>query len=429
MTNSIDTQYQDLLKTILEFGIEKKDRTGVGTKSIFGYTIRHNMQEGFPALTTKKLFFKGVVGELIWFLRGDTNLRYLIENGIHIWTGDAYKKYEKWFENLQERMKNPQTDGDKEAAQFVDADQMKKLTQEEFESEIMNNEDFNQQFGNLGPIYGKQWRDWFHGDWWYNGSRPMVNENHIDQMADVIQTLKTNPDSRRMIVSAWNVGEIDSMTLPPCHTFFQFYTRELTLKERVDYGNRNNMWRLGQTISEMHCDALRIPKRGISLMWYQRSVDTLLGLPFNIASYALLLEIVAKMVDMMPDQLIGNLGDTHLYLNHLEQANEQIGRYFTDDELEEMYPDLKAVRDEKIRLIKELKYEEAAKCRADEKVMLNTIQLHTREPYPLPKLKFNKTDSFFRDGDINLVSTHLDIVDFELENYQHHKTIKAPLNN
>lgn len=413
--NSLDKQYQDLLKTILEFGIEKRDRTGVGTKSIFGYTIRHNMQEGFPALTTKKLFFKGVVGELIWFLRGDTNLRYLLENDIHIWTGDAYKKYEKWFESLQQRIANPQTSGDRDAAQFVDASQMKKLTMEEFESEILSNVDFNQEFGNLGPIYGKQWRDWFHGNWWMNGSRPMTTEKHIDQIADAIKTLKENPDSRRIIVSAWNVGEIDSMTLPPCHSFFQFYTRELTLEERVQYGNRNNMWRLGQTISELHCDALRIPKRAVSLMWYQRSVDTLLGLPFNIASYGLLLEIIGKMVNMMPDQLIGNLGDTHLYLNHLEQAKEQIGREMTFEE--------------KVQWVMKNTDVEMENLYITEEVYKPTTPTHTRQPFPLPKLKFNKIDSFFRDGDINLVSENLSIQDFELENYQHHKTIKAPLNN
>ena len=232
--NILDKQYQNLLQTILDFGVEKKDRTGTGTKSIFGYTIRHNMKEGFPALTTKKLAWKQVVSELLWFLTGQTNISFLHKHNNHIWDGDYQK--------------SGRTDGD------------------------------------LGPIYGKQWRQW-RGE---NGK--------IDQIDDLIKNLKENPDSRRLMVSAWNVGELDQMTLPPCHYGFQVWTRE------------------------------EDGKRYISLMWNQRSVDTFLGLPFNIASYALLLQIIANEVDMIPDELIGSLGDTHLYLNHIEQAKEQIGR-------------------------------------------------------------------------------------------------------
>ena len=232
--NILDKQYQNLLQTILDFGVEKKDRTGTGTKSIFGYTIRHNMKEGFPALTTKKLAWKQVVSELLWFLTGQTNIAFLHKHNNHIWDGD----YEK----------SGRTDGD------------------------------------LGPIYGKQWRKW-------DGKN-----GRIDQIDDLVRELKTNPDSRRLMVSAWNVGELDQMVLPPCHYGFQVWTRE------------------------------EDGKRYISLMWNQRSVDTFLGLPFNIASYALLLQIIANEVNMIPDELIGNLGDTHLYLNHIEQAKEQIGR-------------------------------------------------------------------------------------------------------
>ena len=232
--NVLDKQYQNLLQTILDFGVEKKDRTGTGTKSIFGYTIRHNMKDGFPVLTTKKLAWKQVVSELLWFLTGQTNIAFLHKHNNHIWDGD----YEK----------SGRTDGD------------------------------------LGPIYGKQWRKW-------DGKN-----GRIDQIDDLVRELKTNPDSRRLMVSAWNVGELDQMVLPPCHYGFQVWTRE-----------ENG-------------------KRYISLMWNQRSVDTFLGLPFNIASYGLLLHIIANEVDMIPDELIGNLGDTHLYLNHIEQAKEQIGR-------------------------------------------------------------------------------------------------------
>jgi thymidylate synthase len=234
MQNNLDKKYQQLLSDIIEFGVEKKDRTGTGTISEFGHQIRHKMNEGFPILTTKKMAWKQIVSELLWFLTGQTNIAFLHKHNNHIWDGD----YEK----------SGRTDGE------------------------------------LGPIYGKQWRKW-------DGKN-----GRIDQIDDLVRELKTNPDSRRLIVSAWNVGELDQMVLPPCHYGFQVWTREEN----------------GQ--------------RYISLMWNQRSVDTFLGLPFNIASYGLLLHIIANEVDMIPDELIGNLGDTHLYLNHIEQAKEQISR-------------------------------------------------------------------------------------------------------
>jgi thymidylate synthase len=232
--NTLDKKYQQLLSDIIAFGVEKKDRTGTGTISEFGHQIRHKMSEGFPLLTTKKMAWKQIVSELLWFLTGQTNIAFLHKHNNHIWDGD----YEK----------SGRTDGD------------------------------------LGPIYGKQWRKW-------DGKN-----GRIDQIDDLVRNLKENPDSRRLMVSAWNVGELDQMVLPPCHYGFQVWTREEN----------------GQ--------------RYISLMWNQRSVDTFLGLPFNIASYGLLLHIIANEVDMIPDELIGNLGDTHLYLNHIEQAKEQISR-------------------------------------------------------------------------------------------------------
>jgi thymidylate synthase len=253
--NSIDKQYQTLLQTILDYGVEKKDRTGTGTKSIFGYTIRHKMSEGFPLLTTKKMAWKQIVTELLWFLRGDTNIKFLLDYDCHIWDGDAYKRYER--ANTWELQDTPPMN--------------------EFIKRIKEDETFRKTWGDLGPIYGRQWRDW----------------NGIDQIKNLIEQIKTNPDSRRLMVNAWNVSDLDSMTLPPCHYGFQCYVRE---------------------------------GKYLSLMWNQRSVDTFLGLPFNIASYALLLEIIAKEVGMIPDELIGNLGDVHLYLNHIEQAKEQISR-------------------------------------------------------------------------------------------------------
>jgi thymidylate synthase len=252
--NNIDKQYQSLLQNILDNGVRKKTRNGE-TISVFGRQIRHKMSEGFPLLTTKKMAWKQIVTELLWFLRGDTNIKFLLDYDCHIWDGDAYKRYER--ANTWESQDTPPMN--------------------EFIKRIKEDETFRKTWGELGPIYGRQWRDW----------------NGIDQIQDLINELKTNPDSRRLMVSAWNVSEINKMTLPPCHYGFQCYVRD---------------------------------GKYLSLMWNQRSVDTFLGLPFNIASYALLLEIIAREVNMVPEDLIGNLGDTHLYLNQIEQSKEQIGR-------------------------------------------------------------------------------------------------------
>jgi thymidylate synthase len=341
MENQLDKQYQKLLQTILDFGIEKKDRTGTGTKSIFGYTIRHNMKEGFPALTTKKLAWKQVVSELLWFLTGQTNIQYLLKHNNHIWDGDAYKNYQtkmtEWFGNETQ------------------------LTKEQFIDKIKIDNEFAKKWGELGPIYGKQWRKWDSV-----GGR-------IDQIDDLIQTLKTNPDSRRLMVSAWNVGELDKMTLPPCHYGFQLWTRELTYSERYKIWFNNN-YETGMEYYEGNVPNFDdeyyepTPTRAISLMWNQRSVDTFLGLPFNIASYGLLLKIIANEVNMVAGELIGNLGDVHLYSNHIEQAKEQI----------------------------------------------------SRKPFDLPKLK---TDAKMDGICCNVPD------DFILEGYEYHPTIKAPLSN
>jgi len=301
--NNIDRQYKELLEHIINFGVEKQDRTGTGTKSIFGWQIRHNMKEGFPLLTTKKMAWKTMVTELLWFLRGDTNIQYLIDNNCHIWDGDYNK--------------SGRTDGE------------------------------------LGPIYGHQWRNW--GGWKEvkftdekdeNGylKPTYIRHNGIDQIQNLIDQLQSDPDSRRLMVNAWNVSDLDKMVLPPCHYGFQVYTRPTTREEKIVNPGKY---------------------RAISLMWNQRSVDTFLGLPFNIASYALLLEMIADEVDMVPDELIGNLGDTHLYLNHIEQAKEQI----------------------------------------------------TRTPYKLPTVHVRDGIESFMPGDIIL------------ENYQSHPAIKAPLSN
>ena len=292
--NNLDKQYQSLLTDILDNGVIKSDRTGTGTKSVFGRQIRHKMSEGFPLLTTKKMAWKTMVVELLWFLRGETNIKFLLDYDCHIWDGDAYKRYERartW--------------------ELQDVPPMN-----EFIKKIKTDDEFAKTWGELGPIYGAQWRSW---DW-------DLNPHPIDQIQNLINELKTNPDSRRLMVNAWNVGALDAMVLPPCHYGFQVYTRELDIFERCEIAG-DGLCAMNEIDWWMKVlDDRGIPKRAISLMWNQRSVDTFLGLPFNIASYGLLLEIIAKEVNMVPDELIGNLGDTHLYLNHIEQAKEQIGR-------------------------------------------------------------------------------------------------------
>ena len=356
--NNLDKQYTALLQDILDNGVEKSTRNGK-TLSIFGRQIRHKMSDGFPLLTTKKMAWKQIVTESLWFLRGDTNIKFLVDNDCHIWDGDAYKRYADSHTTFKDgfAMVTPMAH-----------------SRESFIEAIKTDDEFAQKWGELGPIYGKQWRNWgkktviaFGVEEWIKGT---------DQISNLIRDLKTNPDSRRLMVSSWNVGELDQMVLPPCHYGFQVYTRELSVKERLSLWDKRfgfaNEEQQNQFNPDVHLDTHGIPKRAISLMWNQRSVDTFLGLPFNIASYGLLLEIIAKEVNMVPDELIGNLGDVHLYSNHIEQAKEQIGK----------------------------------------------------EPFKLSTLKI-------KDG-YDIISGLEDmykIDSFELKNYQSHPTIKAPLSN
>ena len=365
---NIEHDYLRLLKDILDNGVQKQDRTGTGTISVFGRQIRHKMSEGFPLLTTKKMPFKTITTELLWFLRGDTNIKYLVDNNCHIWDGDAYKNYlfnSDWFpiSSVNGGFIGTKTDSDEI------------MTQEEFINKIKTDDVFAKQWGELGPIYGKQWRGWtstkaveFDEDTFVPIKYEDVRVN--DQIQNLINDLKTNPDSRRLMVNAWNVGELDSMVLPPCHYGFQVYTRELSLDERRKLANHDSIFISPITVESW--DRNNIPTRAISLMWNQRSVDTFLGLPFNIASYGLLLEIIAREVNMVPDELIGNLGDVHLYSNHIEQAKEQI----------------------------------------------------TRESYPLPKLGEIPDYLCMKDN-----WECYEPFDFTLENYESHPTIKAPLSN
>ncbi len=239
-------QYLDLMRRVKEHGTRKDDRTGTGTLSIFGHQMRFDLQAGFPAVTTKKLHFKSIIHELLWFLKGDTNIKYLRDNGVTIW--------DEWAD----------------------------------------------ENGELGPIYGYQWRSW-----------PATDGRHIDQISEVIDQIKRNPDSRRIIVSAWNVGEIERMALPPCHTLFQFYVAEGKL----------------------------------SCQLYQRSADIFLGVPFNIASYALLTMMVAQVTDLKPGEFIHTLGDAHLYLNHMTQVEEQLSRTPYPLPRMQISPDVKSIFD------------------------------------------------------------------------------------
>jgi thymidylate synthase len=347
--NNLDKDYQSLLKDILENGVEKEDRTGTGTISVFGRQIRHNMKDGFPLLTTKKMALKSIMTELKWFLKGDTNIKYLVDNNCNVWNGDAYKKYTTELGN-----------------HYINGGDI--FTESQFIDEIKTDDNFAEEWGDLGPIYGKQWREWKQFIP-YNVTKEncQVAVKVTDQIQNLINELKTNPDSRRLMVSAWNVGEIDEMTLPPCHYGFQVYTRKLSMEERMDYALSKNDFRFtDDIINDEDYEKYNIPTRAISLMWNQRSVDTFLGLPFNIASYGMLLHLLAEEVNMVPGELIGNLGDTHLYSNHVEQAKEQI----------------------------------------------------SREPMEfLPKLKLSNVDVL--DGEF----------DYEILHYQSHPAIKAPLSN
>jgi thymidylate synthase len=381
--NKLDKQYTDLLQDILDNGVTKQDRTGTGTISVFGRQIRHDMKDGFPLLTTKKMPFKTIVTELLWFLRGDTNIKFLVDNNCHIWDGDCYKSYKQSILESFDRLSNDPV---------IDAMPPRILTQEEFTNKIKTDDEFAKKWGELGPVYGKQWRKWgYDSDKWredYNklqfGSKEEIehlSKKGIDQITNLINDLKTNPDSRRLMVNAWNVGELDQMVLPPCHYGFQVYTRELSLDDRKDIWNKNNF---SQDMSwhnmEEHdiMDLLNdndIPKRAISLMFNMRSNDVPLGLPFNISSYGLLLEIIGKMVNMIPDELITNLGDAHIYKNQVDGVKEQL----------------------------------------------------TRKPFELPKLVMSNQINF-NESVAEFLNSCL-ITDFIVENYQSHPTIKMPLSN
>lgn len=306
----VDETYLDLLEHILANGTEKSDRTGTGTKSVFGYQMRFNLEDGFPLLTTKKVPIKSIIHELLWFMRGDTNLKYLADNNVHIWDEWPYKAY-----LVRNNIPVPAT-GSEEWNRGI----------KEFVEKIKIDEDFAKDYGHLGPIYGYQWRSW-----------PAPNGEKIDQLAKVIETIKTKPHDRRIIISAWNVADLDEMAkagLPPCHCFFQFYVADGKL----------------------------------SCQLYQRSCDTFLGVPFNIASYALFTMIIAQITGLQPGEFVWTGGDVHLYSNHFDQARLQLSR--------------------------------------------------RGQHHPMPKMKINPAKNKIEDFTIE---------DFELIDYVSHEGIKAPI--
>lgn len=309
-------QYLDVLQKVMDEGVDKKDRTGTGTKSIFGHQMRFDLSKGFPLVTTKKTAFRLIVSELLWFLKGDTNVQTLIREKNPIWDEWAF---EKWVKS-EEYQGPDMTDFGRRA--LVDDAFRKQYVEEmqRFKEKVVEDDTFAATYGELGPVYGKQWRSWV-------GPNGQV----IDQIEQVIHQLKTNPNSRRMIVTAWNPAEVEDMALPPCHMMFQFYVAEGKL----------------------------------SCQLYQRSADLFLGVPFNIASYALLIHLIAREVGLDVGEFVHTLGDTHIYSNHFEQVNEQL----------------------------------------------------SREPKALPQIEIKETKSIF----------DLTTADISLVNYESHPAIKAPV--
>ncbi|EFF41356.1 thymidylate synthase [Mycoplasmopsis alligatoris] len=284
-------QYLKLIKTVLNEGMVRRDRTGVGTIGIFGTQTRYDLRKGFPLLTTKKMAWKAIVIELLWFLKGDTNIKYLVDNNVNIWNEWPYEKFKK-------------------------SSDFKNETLEQFIQKIKTDDDFAQKHGDLGPVYGKQWRD-------FNG---------VDQITKIIQELKEKPFSRRMIVNAWNPALVDQMALPPCHALFQFYVSS---------------------------------NDELSLQLYQRSGDLFLGVPFNIASYSLLLHMVAQVTGLRVGEFVHTIGDAHIYSNHYEQVNEQLARRPFKLPTLSLNKEIKNIFDFKYEDIKIEDYKSHAKIKAE----------------------------------------------------------------
>lgn len=353
--NKYDKEYLNLLQDIIDNGVEKKTRSG-HVKSVFGRQMRFDLKKGIPILTTKKVFSKGVIHELLWFLNhykdacGGMNINYLLRNGVHIWDDDAYRWYKETmkdiFKDANEKnvtlnyfvvMDDDEKGGKKERYQYWleneiyrdNVEHLTNLSKEEFIDMCLQNIEVRintdplpqkYRFGELGPIYGKQWRSFgFYG---------------IDQIDNIIKTLKKKPNDRRMLCVAYNPDQLDEMALPPCHVMMQFYTRKLTWEERLEQAKKRKC--ITDDISVVQLDEMKIPKYGLSCMYLTRSQDLPLGTPFNVTSYSILTYMIAEIVNMVPDELIASMGDCHIYLNQMDGVREQLARNGSD-----IYPQLK----------------------------------------------------------------------------------------
>lgn len=374
MNNNLDKQYLNFVSDILANGTISGDRTGTGTKKVFGRMLHHNMNEGYPLLTSKKVHFKSILTELLWFLSGVTNIKPLVDQNNYIWVGDCYKRYCQYIDSstrIEDQTymvldKNEQVHRKMTREEFIDMIKSAPVNYNDYmEKDIYSSleawqSDFVLTFGELGPVYGAMWTNW----------------DGINQIENAIETLKTNPNSRRILVSAWNPKYVDKVVLPPCHFCFQFTTEEITQEERikiyVNYGYNSDRLRdesgyiTGNQL-DLQLDKADIPKHKLNLMFSMRSIDLALGLPFNIASYGLLLMMFAQQTNMIPNTLVASLGDLHIYLNQQEGMEKQL----------------------------------------------------TMATYELPQIKIKKAKSIF----------DYKFEDFELVNYQSAEKISMPLSN
>lgn len=331
--NKVDTEYFRIVNDILTNGRVKKNRTGIDTIGIFGAQAKYDINlNAFPILTTKKVHFPAILHELLWFIKGDTNIKYLVDNNVRIWNEWAYVKYKKWFETKGGSLTifGTRKDGCRSAEPY---------TQDEFVQKIKEDAEFAKKWGELGEgTYGGMWRAFPYAEYYelpngvsYIGSRTGHTLKHVDQLQKLIDKLKNNPDDRRMIVSAWHPYWVDHCALPPCHCLFHFNTEELTFEERVNlfiekYGSDTGITIMPPSPMELEFDKLNIPKRRLNCLLYQRSVDTALGKPFNIASYALLTSMIAQTVNMITGTFTHSMGDTHIYMNHVDGLKLQLTR-------------------------------------------------------------------------------------------------------
>lgn len=337
--NNVDKQYLDLLNDILENGTLKKTRSG-NVYSVFGRTMRFNLKEGLPLLTTKKVFTKGIIHELLWFLNGETNIKYLVDNNVNIWTDDAYRHYidllSKHNSICWSKNNTDELIGILYKEDFVE--NVKKETTKKLYIDFDLNTKYY-KYGDLGPVYGKQWKEY--------------GDKKINQINNIVEMLKINPDDRRMLCVAWNPTDFEEMALPPCHYGFQVYTRELNNIERFNWlcENSNGEYDEWKTITEERLDSLNVPKRELSLSFSMRSNDFCCGNPYNIAQYGMLAYMLCEVCNMVPGELIYNGGDVHVYENHVESAKEQLSRNGSNK-----VPKLKFGR--KINNIDDFKYED-----------------------------------------------------------------------